>query len=474
MKKIILLLFVLFLVSACEDILVEKPKAIATETFYNTVNEVASATNAIYYPFKNSGFASNFPALMESWPDYGYGRGSFASNSNYAGLDATNISRVGSLWLYLYLAIRNANLVIKNTPNGTDITDTKKSEFIGEAKFMRAFCYYNLVRCWGGVPLRTEETLGAIDIPRSSVNDVYDLILSDLENAQQNLPDAPRLIGTPSKWAAKTFLAEVQLTLKNWDNARDLAKEVIESGKYSLVKVSVADDFYKIFGPAVVNTTEEIFYIKFSASEGWVFPKYAHHPGSKLHAGGGFYGLYTTTNNLVYANWDNNDLRKNFNWYSWNIGIGSNTLLNKKFISPVEANAPNDYPIYRYADLLLIYSEAANQANNGPTAEAVECLNKVHRRAYGFDPGVASPVDFKVSDYNKESFFDLVLKERGYETMFEGKRWLDLVRTGKAAKIIKEVKGIDIQEKHYLFPIPTVETDYNKAINPETDQNPGY
>ena len=185
MKKIILLLFVLFLVSACEDILVEKPKAISTETFYNTLNEVASATNAIYYPFKNSGFASNFPALMESWPDYGYGRGSFASNSNYAGLDATNISRVGSLWLYLYLAIRNANLVIKNTPNGTDITDIKKSEFIGEAKFMRAFCYYNLVRCWGGVPLRTEETLGAIDMPRSSVSDVYDLILSDLEYAQQ-------------------------------------------------------------------------------------------------------------------------------------------------------------------------------------------------------------------------------------------------------------------------------------------------
>jgi len=400
-------------------------QTLATETFYNTASEVASATNAIYKPLKGWNFATTFPALMECMPDYGYGRGSWASNSNYAGLDATNTARVGDTWSELYFAIRNANLVIKNTPNSSEITDNEKAQFIGEAKYMRAFCYFNLVRCWGGVPLRTEETMSELEIARSSVDDVYDLIISDLEYAEQNLPDAPRLIGTPSKWAAKTFLADVYLNLKNWGNARDLAKQVINSGKYSLVNVNVADDFYEIYGPNVINTTEEIFYLKFSTSEGWDFTMFAHHPGSKLHAGGGYYGHYTRTDNPVIANWDDNDLRKEFILYTWNIGIGSNTLLYKKFITPEETHAPNDYPWYRYADLLLIYAEAANQANNGPTADAIECLNKVHRRAYGFDPEIPSPVDFKINDYDIESFLDLVIKERGYETMYEGKRWLN-------------------------------------------------
>ena len=124
--------------------------------------------------------------------------------------------------------------------------------------------------------------------------------------------------------------------------------------------------------------------------------------------------------------------------------------------------------------MLLIYAEAANNANNGPTELAVECLNKVHRRAYGYNPESPSPVDFKVGDYDKDSFFELVFQEKGYETILECKRWLDLVRTGKAAKLIKTAEGIDLNESMYLWPIPISETNYNKAIDPVTDQNPGY
>lgn len=124
--------------------------------------------------------------------------------------------------------------------------------------------------------------------------------------------------------------------------------------------------------------------------------------------------------------------------------------------------------------MLLIYAEAASNANNGPTTKAIECLNKVHRRAYGYDPEVISPVDFQMSNYNKDSFSDLVLKEKGYETQLECKRWLDLIRTGKATKIIKEAEGIDIKTSMFLWPIPITETNYNKAIDPVKDQNPGY
>jgi hypothetical protein len=122
----------------------------------------------------------------------------------------------------------------------------------------------------------------------------------------------------------------------------------------------------------------------------------------------------------------------------------------------------------------LIYAEAASRVNNGPTAESVEALNQVHRRAYGKDPKVTSSVDFKATDYDVNSFLDLVIKERGYEFQYEGKRWLELKRTGKAAETILATKGKVIAPKAYLWPIAVTEFSYNKALDPIKDQNPGY
>jgi hypothetical protein len=228
----------------------------------------------------------------------------------------------------------------------------------------------------------------------------------------------------------------------------------------------------------VVTTPEEIFYLKFShdAGQGNLWPWLTNHPGTKLHGGGGVYGHHSDGNNLVYKNWDNSDLRKGL-WYIWNIGLGNTSLLNKKFIDP-KANggsgASNDQPWYRYSDVLLIYAEAASRVNNGPTAESVEALNQVHRRAYGKDPKVTSSVDFKATDYDVNSFLDLVIKERGYEFQYEGKRWLELKRTGKAAETILATKGKVIAPKAYLWPIAVTEFSYNKALDPIKDQNPGY
>lgn len=132
--------------------------------------------------------------------------------------------------------------------------------------------------------------------------------------------------------------------------------------------------------------------------------------------------------------------------------------------------------MYRYADLLLIYAEAANRANNGPTADALEKLNMIHRRAYGANPAVANAaLDFKLADYNTmQSFLDLVVKERMYETCYERKRWLDLKRMGIVKQVILAQKGKTVADKHLLWPIPVYELNYNKAIDPAKDQNPGY
>ena len=115
----------------------------------------------------------------------------------------------------------------------------------------------------------------------------------------------------------------------------------------------------------------------------------------------------------------------------------------------------------------------ATRAAGAPTAEAVEALNKVHRRAYGYDPNAPSPADVNIADYDEESFVDLVIQERGYEFIFEGKRWFDLKRTGKADEILLANRGIAIAPVHYLWPIPVNEMNFNDALN-ASDQNPGY
>lgn len=476
--KVIVFAAVLIFTS-CSKELEEHPKSLAVETFYNTAAEVEAAVNAIYVPYIQTGEGlALYLAQVESYVDYEYGRGSYAVLNDFAGLDPTNITRTQSMWGMLYLSIRNANLVIANAPNGSSISQADIDRFVGEAKFLRAFDYFFLVRNWGGVPMRTEANMKDRDLKRSTADEIYALIQADLLDAENKLPDNPAQGGRPSKWAAKTLLADVYLQLGKYNESRDKASEVIQSNKYSLVPVTTVDDWQKIFGPDVVRTTEEIFYLKCARQAGFgnYFPMFTNHPGTGFHGGGGFYAQYTESTNAVYAGQNAADLRKGL-WYSWNIGLGANSLLNKKFIDPTASGnlgAGNDQPWYRYADLLLIYAEAAGKAANGPTAEAMEALNKVHRRAYGKLPTSPSDVDFNVADYNASTFVDLIIKERGYEFQLEGKRWLELKRTGKAAEIILAVKGKTIAEKFYLWPIPVSEMNYNKALDPVADQNPGY
>lgn len=471
------ILVALFL-SACQKELIEEPKSLAAENFYNTASEVQAAVNAIYTPYRDINGMAGFLAQIDCYVDYGLGRGSYAILNDFQGLNSTNVTRVGAMWDLFYLSIRNANFVIKNAPNGKSISQADIDINVGEAKFLRAFNYFLLVRNWAGVPIRTEENMTVVDAKRNTEDEVYALIIADLFDAESKLPDNQTQSGRPSKWSAKTLLADVYLQLKKYPEARDKANEVILQDKYALVPISSADDLQKIFGPTVVTTPEEIFYIKFTRQDqfGNYFVMFLNHPATKFSGSGGFFGLHSIATNPVYQNWNDNDFRKGL-WYPQNLGLTGPTLLNKKFIDPLATSQRghgNDMPFYRYADLLLIYAEAATRASNAPTAAAMEALNQVHRRAYGKNPKVASDVDFNLADYNASTFIDLVIKERGYEFQYEGKRWLELKRTGKAAEIILATKGKTIAAKHYLWPIPISELGFNKALDPVKDQNPGY
>lgn len=479
MKKLLIILSVLTL-SSCEDILVEKPKSIAVETFYNTKSEVESAIAAIYAPLRSGNvFGMNYISLLECFTDYQYGRGSWAINSDFQGLNATNIGRTDAAWVDIYRSIRNANIVIMNAPNGKQLTASDITQFMAEAKFLRAFSYFILVRNWAGVPIRTEKNFTEKEVGRNTEEEVYQLILSDLKEAENNLPDNAPVPGRASKWVAKTLLADVYFYRGMNSEAAGKANEVILAKKYSLVPVKTVNDFYKIYGVDVVTTTEEVFYMKFSHENGGSYMMMLHHPGSKLSGGGGWYGIYTEKEkNTIIKNWDSNDLRRGL-WYSWNIGLGANSLLTLKFIDPAAPSAganANDIPVYRYADILLMSAEAECRSTGSVSATAMEKVNMVHRRAYGYDPLAVSPVDFKLSDFGKDAFIDLVIKERCYEDQCEGKRWLDLKRLGaaKLKQIIKANTGKDVADKHLLWPIPVAEMSYNSKIDPVKDQNPGY
>ncbi len=472
MKSLSILSLFFLAFFSCRKSLTESPKSVAEENFYGTAAEMEAAVNAIYVPLRDPSTVGMgvYIAVLEAQVDYDYGRGSYAVLNSFQALNDVIISRVTGVWAGFYLAIRNANLVIANAAQASAINPTIVAQDVAEAKFLRAFSYFHLVRNWGGLPLRTEANMTEQNLKRSSTDSVYALIVSDLQTAENDLPDLPSAPGRPSKWAAKTVLSDVYLQMEQFASARDKAEEVIQSNKYSLVAIDSTGDLQNIFGPNVVTTTEDIFSLKFShvPGQGDLWPALLNSPSTGFLGGQGVYGIYSTTANPVYAGWDNNDLRKGL-WYLWNIGVGTGSILTKKFIDPAcisLAGASNSLPWYRYADLLLIYAEASDRAGTVPTAAGMEALNQVHRRAYGMDPTQPSAVDFQLGNYDGDSFWDLVIKERGYEFQSEGKRWLELKRTGKAAQIILAVKGVTIAQAAYLWPIPTTELNFNLALDP--------
>jgi starch-binding outer membrane protein, SusD/RagB family len=483
MKKIIIIISSLVILVSCQDILEERPKTPAVEIFYNTAGEVESAVFAVYAVLQRSNaMGSLYPIQLEVYSDLFVGRGSYAPLNDHA-LDNTNINRTGFMWDDFYAAIRNANIVISRAPKGTQISEADINKLVGEARFLRAFTYFHLVRNWGGVPLRTELNMTEIAIKRASEADVYQLIEQDLIFAEQNLPDKPAQAGRATKWSAKAVLADVYLTLNRPAEARDRADEIINSANFSLVPVTVGDDFLKLYGADVVTTPEEIFSLKFirANERGWTFVTFAHHPGANpryLGAGQGFWAIYTNTAHPTINAWPNADLRKTYNLYPYDFGLGANTLLNRKFRDPLATtpNLPsNDYPLYRYADVLLMYAEAASRAANGPTALAMERLNMVHRRAYGLPATSVSTVDYNLATYSTaQGFLNLVVNERGYETMYEAKRWHELKRLGLAKQYILVTEGKVVPDKFMLWPIPLSELNFNPALNPTTDQNPGF
>ncbi|BAX82405.1 RagB/SusD family nutrient uptake outer membrane protein [Labilibaculum antarcticum] len=491
MKKILyipILILALF-VSACGDDFLDKAPldSINTENFYQTEADALGAINGAYQPLQ-------WPKLynMRMWTtDIMAGNSNVGAGGGDDGREtqdmanfvtATDNPGVLDLWRGPAPGILRCNLVLQNVP-GMDIDEELKDQILGEAHFLRGLYYFILTRMFGDVPLILEPQAPGDDLRpvRTKVSLVYEQIINDLEEAKNMLPvresysDAEK--GRASKGSATGLLAKVYLTLGEWQKTVDLCNDVSVLG-YSL-NPSYADS-YDVYNK---NSVESLFEIQYTndAGEGfwgnenqasWL-STFTGPRNSDMVAGG--WGWNQPTQEFIDS-YEAGDKRKDvtvlydgcpqFDGQDYDMaysttGYNLRKFLVSKTISPTSDNSPMNFPVLRYADVLLMKAEALN--NLGQTTAAEVPLNEVRLRA-----GL-----LRISGLSQGAFLTKVLHERRMEMAFEGQRWFDLVRVENGQyglDFLHSIGKVNAGSKHLLLPIPQKEID----ANPNLEQNSGY
>ncbi|SDJ01381.1 SusD family protein [Pedobacter sp. ok626] len=394
---------------------------------------------------------------------------------DYLPIDQHNITvdnpRVKDYWENNYAGIHRTNDVIKHIPgiNDASFTPLQRDNLLGEAYFLRAYFYFNLLRAYGGVPIITvpyESFNADFTISRATVDEVYALIISDLQLAETKLllkfSDEMQTRGRATKGAANALLAKVFLTKKDYPNAVIQATKVIENPNYALTLGRT--NYINMFTPNGRNTRESIFEIQFisSAVEGHGLHRY-YMPVANANQIGGEY-IMAPTAKIITA-YEAGDFRKDAA-----LALSTNPPFRNvgqpyvaKYLRTL-ANLDGNVIAIRLADVMLMKAEALMM--DGKPADAAGILNTIRRRAYGLDLNTISVRDYpSASDITKGYTLELAIEnERFLELAFEGHRWHDLVRTGRATTVL------GIVANKCLWPIPQRERDRN----PRLTQNLGY
>ena len=404
----------------------------------------------------------------------------------------TNGELLASEWKANYQGIYRANVVLENVP-GIEMDTELKNRLMGEARFIRAWFFYNLVTMFGGVPLADHVLApNEYDLPRASAEEVWNLIESDLTAAAADLPVrsayGPQDLGRATRGAAQALLTKTYLWRENWTAAEATARAIIESGEYAL-----EPDFGRIFTPAGENGSGSVFEIQYMQNSGGNWGENNQNEGTLTNvfqrARGQFegFGFNLPTQDLVDAyfkeNSDREDPRLKFTVFREGDLMGDRGLFTKEatgfdhsyyprkyfnnkadeasFGDPNPNGGSNDRVI-RYADVLLMHAEAAY--HTGKESAARESLNQVRARARGGDATLLPDVTASGS-----ALLEAIYHERRLELALEAHRFFDLVRTGRAAEVLGPlgfVAGV-----HELFPIPQSQIE---ATNGAITQNPGY
>lgn len=370
----------------------------------------------------------------------------------------TNNSTVLDLWTAAYDEINRANELIAKVPAITTLDDTEKHEILGEAHFLRALSYHNLVKYFGAVPLRLTPATSLSDVSsvtRAPVADVYAQILADLDSAQAGITNTSETTRA-SMGAVQALRARVLLYMGNWAGAQAAAQAVEDMG-YTL-----ATNYSDLFSATGNATPEDIFRIVFTPQQE-SFLSYDYYTRGL----GGVYELAPTTDLMhdydpafnpdsSIDQYNPTDLRG-----QWNISIDGSRVFGSKYRSITGTEYQH---VIRFAEVILIKAEAL--ARQGQLAPAVDEYNRVRVRA-GLPPDTLGTTVIDSSGAvlaTQAQVIARILNERRLELAFEGDRWPDLIRTGLATSVL----GITADQE--LYPIPQREID----VTPGLTQNPGY
>jgi hypothetical protein len=476
--KFCLIIPLLLFTVSCENILVENPpSSISLTNFYHSESDAlaglygaynliysVSGLNSINYGELNADDLIISPIVSEgfSWDFFTY-------NSDVA----------GGLWSDCFTGINRTNEVILYTER-IDISAEKKADIIAEAKALRAFYYFQLVRVMGGVPLYEIPTVGfdAIYAPRATVDEVYNLILKDLKNAATEL-NSIKIPGRINADVANALLARICLYKGDYQNALTYAKNVISSGRYNLFQ-----DYADNFKPEKKNGTEHIWQVQYLSGEinngipGAFGPRqsagqYVKSFWANTTVGGSFApsSQFVAENPLSYRrSMTIADRYAHIDGVSGTItmqqiyGGKFPYYINKFDDRKAELQSGENFTIVRYADILLIAAEAQNEVD--PTnIDKYTWINSIRQRARN---GVSTDLP-NLAGLSQTDFRTAVLEERRFELAFEGERAWDLKRRGLFLQKLK-AQGKTVQDYMLLFPIPDTQIKLNKNLV----QNPGW
>ena len=448
--KIIFILnfFALILFQSCEILEVEAYDSIAGEEVLTSKKGLDGSLIGAYNSLQSGSIATDAIVFADLAADNLIARGSKLEYREVSenSIQASN-AYVTSLWNASYRGINLVNYIIEGISSVKGISEAEKNNYLAQCHFLRAFHYFNLVRYFGNIPKRVKPISDAspetLSIPVSPQSEIYSLIISDLQIAEQYLVGRGNSVYA-NQGAAKALLAKVYLYQKDWAKAVQKADEVIAMG-YTLEMSNYASIFNESF-----NNQEIIFQIDFANSQDatnlmndWLTPV------GRFEVA--VWKNLSRTQTLA-TDFESGDLRKN-STVKYYVGSKGDDWYCAKYTDNVKNK--DNIIILRLAEMYLIKAEASNEINYIANGEAFIALNKIRNRA-----GLANLSSTTIT--NQAEFRLAIEKERNLELAFEGNRLFDLRRTDRINQVLPDIGTL--KEAGWYFPIPQSEIDTNDGI----------
>ncbi|RYE21275.1 MAG: RagB/SusD family nutrient uptake outer membrane protein [Sphingobacteriales bacterium] len=441
--------------SSCNKFLDTKPVTYVSDD--NTIFDLASSQSAlrgVYRQLASTGYYGENYVTLGYFPsgdvkNLTTGGGANLVTVNFRADDvAFNAS-----WVAIYYTINRANNVITKVPAlvGPNFTQAANDQVVGEAKFIRALAYFDIARAWGGAQIILKPTTSIDDLPnikRSTLDQTYDQVLQDLDDAETLLPNTVNRIRATKRtvWALK---ARVYLYRKNWVKAEEYATKLIDAADYELLK-----PFSSWFANEVTGTRESIFELAYSAANPSTIRQQMQHSTN-----GGTY-RYAPTDKFVQLLNDTLVAGKRGSLIGKVTQAGTTLWFGNLYY---RKNSTDPAYILRIAEQYLIRAEARAHLDKLSDVDgALADLNKVRSRAE-LAPSAA---------VTQEEILLAIESERRFEFAWEAHRWFDLARTGRAKAVLEAIDpNIKVDSYENVFPIPITQIQ----LDPKNlDQNPGY